>query len=238
MTTLTWHLFFQVNVKGTEKKITTWHETLAFLKQGFLFWDFGDRRYSSWTVDGTVHPKTATRSPCCGWRWFKGLSERFAFADFRARFFLASWLHPGRLTWNLKITELKRKIIFQTIIFRFHVNLRGCKQPFLQYTPSTTQVIKEIGLRFLSPISYIHEFFVVTIVTITHGHEATGATTMLERWVGSDHFELVVWLQSHHYKYKPLRKGIQGSKTLDLFVLLSKNARKNYQRFCLKEKSW
>ena len=37
-------------------------------------------------------------------------------------------LHPGRLTWNLKITQLKRKIIFQTIIFRFHVNLPGCNQ--------------------------------------------------------------------------------------------------------------
>ena len=35
-------------------------------------------------------------------------------------------LHPGRLTWNLKITQLKRKIIFQTIILRFHVNLPGC----------------------------------------------------------------------------------------------------------------
>ena len=36
------------------------------------------------------------------------------------------WLHIGRLTWNLKITQLKRNIIFQTIIFRFHVNLPGC----------------------------------------------------------------------------------------------------------------
>ena len=32
-------------------------------------------------------------------------------------------LPPGRLTWNLQITHLERKIIFQTIIFRFHVNL-------------------------------------------------------------------------------------------------------------------
>ena len=31
--------------------------------------------------------------------------------------------------WNLKITQLKRKVIFQTIIFRFHVNLPGCKPP-------------------------------------------------------------------------------------------------------------
>ena len=37
-------------------------------------------------------------------------------------------IHPGRLTWNLKITQLKRKIIFQTIIFRFHVNLPGCSR--------------------------------------------------------------------------------------------------------------
>ena len=35
-------------------------------------------------------------------------------------------LLPGRLTWNLKITYLKRKIIFQTSIIMFHVNLRGC----------------------------------------------------------------------------------------------------------------
>ena len=35
-------------------------------------------------------------------------------------------LHPGRLTWNLRIHPWKRKIIFQTIIFRFYVNLPGC----------------------------------------------------------------------------------------------------------------
>ncbi len=35
--------------------------------------------------------------------------------------------HPGKLAWNLKITPLKRKIIFQTSIFVFHVNFQGCK---------------------------------------------------------------------------------------------------------------
>ena len=47
---------------------------------------------------------------------------------------LASWkipqiflVHPGRLTWNLQITHLERKMIFQTSIFGFHVNLPGCK---------------------------------------------------------------------------------------------------------------
>ena len=35
-------------------------------------------------------------------------------------------LHPGRLTWNLQITHLERKMIFQTSITMFHFNLQGC----------------------------------------------------------------------------------------------------------------
>ena len=35
-------------------------------------------------------------------------------------------LHPWSLTWNLRIHPWKRKIIFQTIIFKFYVKLRGC----------------------------------------------------------------------------------------------------------------
>ena len=37
-------------------------------------------------------------------------------------------IHPGRLTWNLQITHLERKMIFQTPMIMFHVNLPGCKQ--------------------------------------------------------------------------------------------------------------
>ena len=33
---------------------------------------------------------------------------------------------PWKLTWNLKITLLRRKSIFQTFIFGFHVCFRGC----------------------------------------------------------------------------------------------------------------
>ena len=36
------------------------------------------------------------------------------------------WIHPGRLTWNLQITHLERKIILQTSVIMFHVNLPGC----------------------------------------------------------------------------------------------------------------
>ena len=35
-------------------------------------------------------------------------------------------LHPGRLTWNLQITHLERKMISQTSMIMFHVNLPGC----------------------------------------------------------------------------------------------------------------
>ena len=34
-------------------------------------------------------------------------------------------LHPGKLTWNLQITHLERKMIFQTSIIMVHVNLPG-----------------------------------------------------------------------------------------------------------------
>ena len=35
-------------------------------------------------------------------------------------------IHPGKLTWNLQITHLERKMIFQTSKIMFHVNLQGC----------------------------------------------------------------------------------------------------------------
>ena len=36
--------------------------------------------------------------------------------------------NPGRFTWNLKITHLERKMIFQTSMLLFHVNLQGCNK--------------------------------------------------------------------------------------------------------------
>ena len=36
-------------------------------------------------------------------------------------------IHPGRLTWNLQIPHLERKMIFRTSIIVFHANLPGCK---------------------------------------------------------------------------------------------------------------
>ena len=39
-----------------------------------------------------------------------------------------SWIHPGRLTWNLQITHLERKMIFQTSMIMVHVNLPVCSR--------------------------------------------------------------------------------------------------------------
>ena len=43
-------------------------------------------------------------------------------------------LHPGRLTWNLQIIHLERKMIFQTSMIMFHVNLPGCSWWFFSPT--------------------------------------------------------------------------------------------------------
>ena len=46
-------------------------------------------------------------------------------------------LHPGRLTWNIQITHLERKMIFPTSMIMFHVNLLGFLWPlfFLRLPP-------------------------------------------------------------------------------------------------------
>ena len=42
------------------------------------------------------------------------------------RFQLPSW----SLTWNLKMMVSNRNLLFQWLIFRFHVKLQGCKEHF------------------------------------------------------------------------------------------------------------
>ena len=65
---------------------------------------------------------TALEPKLCGW-----LGQRKKICT-RSKKQYPSW----KLTWNLKITQLKRKIIFQTSIFGFHVSFRGA--PFLKLT--------------------------------------------------------------------------------------------------------
>lgn len=46
-------------------------------------------------------------------------SESFKFKEY--------YLHPGKLTWNLELTCLKRKIICKTSTIVFHANFQRCK---------------------------------------------------------------------------------------------------------------
>jgi len=48
------------------------------------------------------------------------------------------FLHPGRLAWNLQITLLERKFIFQTSMIMFHVNLQGCTAAEIHLSTETT----------------------------------------------------------------------------------------------------
>ena len=39
---------------------------------------------------------------------------------------ITTTIRPGRITWNLQITHLERKVIFQTSMIMVHVNFPGC----------------------------------------------------------------------------------------------------------------
>ena len=98
----------------------------------------------SYTV--TAFIRTVVASSWCGWilDWFcwSIFVYEWVFVDSKRKhisywtnrnelMFLVSgknhWtcLHPGRLTWNLQITHLERKMIFQTSMIMFHGNLQG-----------------------------------------------------------------------------------------------------------------
>ena len=54
-------------------------------------------------------------------------------------------IHPGRLTWNIQITHLERKMIFQTSMIMFHVNLQGCISSSPAASPSIMLGTRNIG---------------------------------------------------------------------------------------------
>ena len=84
------------------------------------------------------------------------------------------WVHPGRLTWNLQITHLESKMIFQTPMIMFHVNLPGCRlqwaageleNSWISYTLTETKppsfMLKINGwiVTFPSGMGYLRDFF-------------------------------------------------------------------------------
>ena len=86
------------------------------------------------------HVPAVNLQGCTGnqWVFHKGFfySEKKVFLDWRKDISLTKRsLHPWSLTWNLKINPWKRRFLLETIIFRFHVKLWGCKEYKLTSMP-------------------------------------------------------------------------------------------------------
>ena len=69
-------------------------------------------------------------------------------------------LHPGRLTWNLQITHLERKMIFQASMIMFHVNLPGCKVCMIQ-------LLQKIHFRTVDDLADLAFFHVGNVVPMS-----------------------------------------------------------------------
>ena len=61
-----------------------------------------------------------------GWPWQSNHFKKAVLSWWLKRI-ASKWEHSWKLTRNLKITQFKRGIIFQTSIFGFHVNFPGVK---------------------------------------------------------------------------------------------------------------
>ena len=78
-----------------------------------------EARHRAWSSTEAVPIPTPSSksSGCLFWHWqliHWALKEKVGFTP---------WKIKG---WNLQITHLERKMIFQTSMIRFHVNLQGC----------------------------------------------------------------------------------------------------------------
>ena len=123
-------------------------------------------------------------------------------------------IHPGRLTWNLRIHPSKRKIIFQTIIFRFYVNLPGCIS-FLSFsTVKNICKIHGVGHQKKTPWPDMH----------FHQKLANGRPSHFR--LGSETSEAPMSQQNSHSKKGPwIILVIFGDRWLVGIYFFDKNAR-------------
>ena len=63
-------------------------------------------------------------------------------------------VHPGKLTWNLKMNPWKRRFLLETIIFRFHVSFRGGTVDGNQKSGGSTHQLRETLGRWNLPFFY------------------------------------------------------------------------------------
>ena len=103
-------------------------------------------------------------------------------------------LHPRRLTWNLRKHPWKRKIIFQTIIFRFYVNLWGCScTPWKKSHGDQMEVDGSDDFPFLCSVSFrwTHANFLPSRDPLRLLH------LLIKRVdVGRFHTRLVIWMST------------------------------------------
>ena len=52
-------------------------------------------------------------------------------------------VHPQRFTWNLKMMVSNRNLLFQWLIFRFHVKLQGCSQNWIKWPQGSAWKFKK-----------------------------------------------------------------------------------------------
>ena len=123
---------------------------------------------------------------------------------FEGRLLLVSGrVHPGRLTWNIQITHLERKMIFQTSMIMFHVNLAGCKHQgkngtsFVDLSPSFKALIGHVQVagvpdraepdgRLVSLVKNCLFFCWYTLPETNSSHlKMDGWKTILSLWVKS-----------------------------------------------------
>ena len=131
---LTWQHIFASDGLGNSQPPTT-----SRLRRGGNLWGFTlyqtTRRVETCRVE--VVPTNARRRPIGYSRVrsikVKGMKQLGLGDAWKRRFVISGVMatrngpvHPGRLTWNLQITHFERKMIFQTSMIMFHLNLQGC----------------------------------------------------------------------------------------------------------------
>ena len=73
-----------------------------------------------------VHPITPGPLDLCAAKSSKRSSQQSLKTNSHSGFTPRKLIHPGRLTWNLKMMVWKMIFLFNWVVFRFHVNLPGC----------------------------------------------------------------------------------------------------------------
>ena len=114
-----------------------WHPNFPILR---FWWSKFGPDVIPVTQIPAMTPSSGRRGVSYAWHLWNATRRQFRWGScgFGQRFWGAIWVggdqrsskcmvHPGRLTWNLRIRPWKRTNIFQTITFRFYANLQGCK---------------------------------------------------------------------------------------------------------------